>query len=248
MQYFNKFPRAFYIFGDQEAQGTGKISSELVQDISAYSDVLDRIADNVAFHTFYDIQEGNRPDQCSYDIYGTPIYHWTFFLLNDHLRKQGWPVTNEEIIKRAKIDFPHFTYTTKDSLTNTHKVGETVVGLNTASRGSVLRRNLDIGQVTVAAQSAFAIGEAVSNVSAAITTQTITTTGASLEYLSAHHYENASGEIVDIDPAVGPGALLTEVTHLDRYIKDNDNLKQIKVVKPDLINQVVALFKQAINS
>ena len=99
MQYFNKFPRAFYIFGDQEAQGTGKISSELVQDISAYSDVLDRIADNVAFHTFYDIQEGNRPDQCSYDIYGTPIYHWTFFLLNDHLRKQGWPVTNEEIIK-----------------------------------------------------------------------------------------------------------------------------------------------------
>ena len=58
MQYFNKFPRAFYIFGDQEAQGTGKISSELVQDISAYSDVLDRIADNVAFHTFYDIQEG----------------------------------------------------------------------------------------------------------------------------------------------------------------------------------------------
>ena len=50
------------------------------------------------------------------------------------------------------------------------------------------------------------------------------------------------------DPAVGPGALLTEVTHLDRYIKDNDNLKQIKVVKPDLINQVVSLFKQAINS
>ena len=248
MQYFNKFPRFFYVFGDQEAQGTGKVSTELVQDISTYSDILDRISDNIAFHTFYDIQEGNRPDQCSYDLYGSPIYHWTFFLLNEHLRKQGWPVTNEEIIKRAKTDFPHFTYTTKDSLTNTHKVGETVVGANTGSRGTVLRRNLDLGQVTVDSQSAFSVGEAVSNVSAAITTTTVTTSGAAQEHLSAHHYENADGEIVDIDPAVGPGALLTEVTHLDRYIKENDNLKQIKVVKPDLINQVVSLFKQAINS
>ncbi len=247
MQYFNKFPRVFYVFGDQEAQGTGKTSTELVQDISSYSDVLDRISDNIAFHTFYDIQAGNRPDQCSYDIYGSPIYHWTFFLLNDHLRSQGWPLTNEEIEKKVKGDFPHFTYTTKDSLTNTHKVGETVVGSQTGSRGTVLRRNLDIGQVTVASQGPFAVGEAITNVSSAITTQTVTATGASAEHLSAHHYEQ-NGEIVDIDPAVGPGALLTEVTHIDRYVKENNALKHIKVVKPDLMNQVVALFKQAINS
>ena len=50
MQYFNKFPRVFYVFGDQEAQGTGKTSTELVQDISAYSDVLDRI---IVFNSFF---------------------------------------------------------------------------------------------------------------------------------------------------------------------------------------------------
>jgi hypothetical protein len=68
------------------------------------------------------------------------------------------------------------------------------------------------------------------------------------EYLAPHHYENASGETVDIDPFLGPGALLTEVTNYDRYVKHNDQLKEIIVIKPDLIQEVVAAFRQAIKS
>ena len=248
MQYFNTFPRVFYVFGDQEAQGTGQVSTELYQNISAYSDVIDEIADNVAFFAKYDIQEGTRSDQVSYDIYGTPIYHWTFAIMNEHLRKQGWPLTNAEINNVVKRDFPHFTYTTKDSLTGIHTVGEIVVGADTGSRGRVLRRNLDLGQVTVAATGGFRIGEAVTNVSLADETGTVTVSGASPEYLSAHHYEDVDGNHVDIDPAVGPGAQLTEITHIDRYIKDNDELKHIRVIKPELINEVVSMFKQAISS
>lgn len=248
MQYFNTFPRVFYVFGDQEAQGTGQVSTELYQNISAYSDVIDEIADNVAFFVKYDIQEGTRSDQVSYDIYGTPIYHWTFAMMNEHLRKQGWPLTNAEINNVVKRDYPHFTYTTKDSLTGIHKVNQIVVASDTAARGRVLRRNLDLGQVTVDSQTAFRIGEAVTNVSLADETGTVTVSGASPEYLSAHHYEDADGNHVDIDPTVGPGAQLTEITHIDRYIKANDELKHIRVIKPELINEVVSMFKQAISS
>ena len=70
----------------------------------------------------------------------------------------------------------------------------------------------------------------------------------SLEYLSAHHYENVSGEVVDIDPEVGPGAQLTEVTYLDRLFTQNDDLKQIRIIKPSSLNSVVSSFREAVSS
>ena len=69
----------------------------------------------------------------------------------------------------------------------------------------------------------------------------------SAQHLSAPHYENASGEVVDIDPTSGPGGLLTEVTFLDRMNNQNDELKQIKIIKPSLINDITNAFREAVS-
>ena len=250
MQYFTDFEKVNYIFGNPFDLGSDKVITQLFQNISVYSDVIDRVSDNVGFFTFYPVGDGNRPDQTSYDIYGTTIYHWTFFLMNESLRKQGWPLSNRQVETIVKRDFPHVTYTTRDVLTSTHKVGETVVGAQSATSGIVLRRNLDIGQVTVLTENnaVFQTGESITNVSDAITTQTVTCVGSSLEYLSARHYVDGDNERVDIDPAVGPGAQITEKTHFDEYMRSNDNLRLIKVIKPEFINDVVSLFKQAVRA
>ena len=73
----------------------------------------------------------------------------------------------------------------------------------------------------------------------------VTVQSVSKQFNSAHHYENTSGRI-DIDPTVGPGALLTEVTYMDRVISQNNNLKQIRVFKPGDINEVVKSFREAV--
>ena len=67
-----------------------------------------------------------------------------------------------------------------------------------------------------------------------------------LEYKSPHHYLNSDGERVDIDPAFGPGALLTEVTIEDYYHQQNDKLKEINIIKPESIIEIANLYKEAL--
>ena len=62
------------------------------------------------------------------------------------------------------------------------------------------------------------------------------------------NYKNSSNEQVDIDPAVGPGALLTEVTQYDHYIEENDKLKTISVIRPDAINDIVGSYFQTMRA
>jgi len=149
----------------------------------------------------------------------------------------------------AKRDFPHYTITTRDDLTSIFLVGQTAIGSVSAAKGEILRRYLDLGQVVVDSQKAFLAGEAVRNVApTADGTGSIDVQSISKEYLAAHHYEDVNGNWVDIDPAQGPGAQLVEVTHYDRYVKENNQLKNIRIIKPELMQEVVSAFTQAIKS
>ena len=50
MFYFRDFPRAAYIFGDQLEQGGTTVTSDIFQDISLYTEVIDQVKDNVSFY------------------------------------------------------------------------------------------------------------------------------------------------------------------------------------------------------
>jgi len=56
------------------------------------------------------------------------------------------------------------------------------------------------------------------------------------------------GNHVDIDPTLDAPAILTEITHYDRYVRKNNELKEIRVIKPDLINEVSSAFFQSIRN
>ena len=68
------------------------------------------------------------------------------------------------------------------------------------------------------------------------------------EYNSPAFYKNSSGERADFDPLVGPGALLTEVTRLEQLTEQNEDLRELKVIKPSVIGQVASSVKQALNA
>lgn len=248
MFYFRDYPRTAYIFGDQLEQGGVQVTSDIFQDISLYTEVIDQVKDNVSFYSKYYIQENDRPDQVSYKLYGTTIYHWTFYFMNDHLRKQGWPLTLQQLEKQVKRDFPHRGFTSRADLTDHFLPGQVVRGLRSGATGTVLRRYLDLGVIIGDFNKSFQVGETVASVASGDRTLSSNVQASYPEYLAPHHYENASGETVDIDPFLGPGALLTEVTNYDRYVKHNDQLKEIIVIKPDLIQEVVSAFRKAIKS
>ena len=255
--YFNKFSRVDYIFGDEYfAKGGGDTALELMQNLTSYVEVIDSVKQNASFYSKYQILEGDRPDQVSQKIYGTPNYHWTFYIMNDNLRASGWPLTNNELERKYKRDFPHQFIQTTSDLTSVFTVDQIVVGSQSGTAGRCLRRYLDNGVLIVNTTSSYTAGETVNNVTAAELktgqrtglpeSATVVATGD--EYNAPYYYIDASKNRVDIDPSVGPGAQLTPITFADYYIEQNDALKLINVIRPDAINEIVNTYFQALGT
>jgi hypothetical protein len=241
MTFFQYFPRVNYKFGNED-------TTEVFENISIYSDVVDQIRDATTAYEDYYIQGDERPDQVSYKLYGTPEYHWTFFLMNAGLRDTGWPLSDRKIFERAQVIYDKNVITTRSTLTDRFKIGHTMTGFTSGATATIIHRDLDLGQVWFdTSVGTFSSGETVNSISPVDDiSRSIVINSLAVQYNAAHHYENADKEYVDIDPTVGPGGLLTEITWLDRLVSQNSALKSIKVIRPRIIEDVVQSFREAI--
>ena len=92
MKYFRSFPTVRY-----DTLGDGVYS--LMTDFTPNFKVRNvNLIKNLSYmnHT---IGDGERPDITSHMLYGTTAYHWTFFVINDHLRKgiSEWPLSQNQL-------------------------------------------------------------------------------------------------------------------------------------------------------
>lgn len=243
--YFNDFPFTGYKFGNETTEN-------LFPNLSVYIDIIDGIKDSVDFYTFYDLKD-ERPDQLSTLLYDDPRYHWTFFMMNDKIRRQGWPLSDKELEERIKKLYHKDVITTLDDFASTGKFlpGNTVRGSTSGASGVVTNRSPDLGQIFVHLDSGsnnFVSGEIVIDNTDPLNLVTITSDTAVQEYNAVRYYLDANGERVDIDPSVGPGSLVTAVTYLDSFVEENDSLRKIKVIKPDALGSIVSAFNKALRN
>ena len=70
--YFRKFPQVEYKFGNET-------NTALIQDLTVYIDIIDQLKDDATAYSFYDILDGDRPDQVSNTLYGSNKFYWTFY-------------------------------------------------------------------------------------------------------------------------------------------------------------------------
>lgn len=347
-KYFQQFEKIYYKFGDET-------SYSLMQNLTQYVDIIDQVKPQQAFIEDYTIKSGDRPDTLSLLLYGDTQYYWTFYLMNDHLRESGWPLMNEEVLDRAKKYYPHRVVTSTNDLATASgnpprdfSVGRQVIGQVSGTVGTIVKRNLDLGQLIIDTTNAFTTSDkdfeltVNSNGFASIEVEherekfdstdlwilqkydmnypqnspvvvhgwevkldSLSTeaelqnipfeigTGAGFKYVltarvnkynefdsvfeegeqiyfrdpgsgmivfarihketsqynAVHHYENADGEWVDIDPfeEVIPSGLIS-VTNLARLQKKNDELKQIKCLKTTSVDSVVKEFYKLMNN
>jgi len=144
-KYFQNFDPVYYSFGDNEPP-------VLFHNLSLYVDLIDQLKSNAAFYQDYTIVSGERPDTTSFRLYGTPEYYWTFYLLNDKLRESGWPVSSTDMLNRAKKAYPHRYITTNDDIATEpfdFPVGKSIFGRTSDTIGTILKRNLELGQLIV---------------------------------------------------------------------------------------------------
>ena len=244
MAYFKSFPDTTYSFGNSE-------KFVAFPDLTAYVDMVDRLKDNLAFYSEYFIQEGDRPDQISQFLYNSPDYYWIFYLMNDHIREQGWPLTERQLKLKSKKMFPNTTLTTSNQLTGILKVGTQINGLGSGSTGTIVHRRLDFGQLIVETSDTFQAGEVIS--AANDTTQTVQIRAQSDEFNAASYYVDADGKYRDVDPynvdnfggGLGVGGYsgaFAIVSFIDEMRAENDKLKRIKVPKPDVVFDISNTF------
>ena len=236
MSYFENTKFVPYKFGTSN-------EFTLHQNLGVYVDLIDQVRDNNSFYQRYTILDGDRPDVLSQKIYNSPKFYWTFFLMNDKIRESGWPLSNQGVIKLAKKERPNTVLTTRDDLTGIFKVGSTVTGETTLATGKIIKRNLDLGQIYVEGDVNFNSTENIINENGE--TNIVKLVGAVEEYNAVWRYEDVNGEQIDIDPYIGPGSEVTPKTFIDRYLSENDALKDIIVIKPDAINSVFEQFQNA---
>ena len=249
-KYFKNFNIVGYNFGNE----TSKV---LFDDITQYVDIIDGLKDNVSFYEQFTIIAGDRPDTLSYRLYGTTDYYWTFFLMNDHLRESGWPIPTYDLLDTAKTKYPYRIITTNSDISTSFPVGQIITGVNSGTQGRIIKRNLDMGQLvvdtSVTAGDYFGLYPNLVNFSPTENIQYIAEDGAfynatlvkeSEQYNAVHHYEDADGVWQDLTlfDFANPSSQYTAITHRDRIEKRNDVLKQINVLKPDVIDEVVGEF------
>lgn len=236
MAYFKNFNTTLYAFANGERG--------VMQNLSSYAEILDDVKTNGAFYKDYYIRGSDRPDNVAFALYENPTLHWTFYLMNDHLREQGWPLDHVDIVEKAKADFPHYTVTTEEDIANIFQVGDSVLGYTSNAEGTIVSRNLDLGQlvIKITNNKSFQVGELLKLVGSP---NQVVLSGASPEYLAARHYLQNDEIVTNVADLVDDGTAV-EVTNLEFYIRENDKLRQIIVLKPSSVNKVVRLFNEAI--
>ena len=104
MSFFSQFPKIKY---DINADG---IKTD-VTDIFRYVDVKDGLINDIGTYTWYEILEGERPDVVSNRLYGTPDYYWTFFAINESLKKglNTWPKSYRQFEMMLEEDYSKYS-------------------------------------------------------------------------------------------------------------------------------------------
>lgn len=240
MGYFKAFPQIDYNFGDETY-------TTRFQNLSVYIDLLDRLKEDSSFYELYTILEGDRPDVLSHKLYGTSNFYWTFFFINDNLREFGWPKTSSRLHEYLINKYNDTIITSRDPLYDENiKVGDEIIGSTSGTITTIKNKILDLGQILVEGQHAFQAGETI-HLNDSNQTPLFNVYSYSEQYNSPIYYTR-DNERVDIDPYVGPGAELREVTFLDYYAEKNEENREIKILKEDVVKQIFLAYQRELST
>lgn len=90
MSFFSQFPFTQLQIGNQP---------KAIVDLFRHVDVNDILASDIASYRLITVGDGERPDNLSQRLYGTPDYYWTFFIINESLKAglDDWPQASSSI-------------------------------------------------------------------------------------------------------------------------------------------------------
>ena len=241
MPHFKNYPKVLYRFGNE-------IDPVVTQNLGTYVDIIDQVKDDITIYSDYTVLDGDRPDILSYRMYGDIRYYWLFYYVNDNIKEEGWPLTAQEVFEQMKKYYPHqYIRTYNNWFKSNFKIGNRATGKTSAAFGNIVQTQPDLGQIIVNVQNdrEFKKSEIVEAGFGFFNPDTLGIQRTGPQYDAIHHYEDATGRYIDINPLEEPSGV-TPVTFSDRFIIENEKRKRIKIIKPDVIGQIYSEFNKAL--
>ena len=242
MPHFTNFPLVLYRFGNE-------LDPVIFQKLGTYVDIIDQVKDDITVYADYTVLDGERPDILSYKIYDDIRYYWLFYYVNDHIREEGWPLSAQEVFDQMEKYYPHqFIRTFDNWFKSDFKLGNRATGKKSGAFGDIVQTHPDLGQIIVNVENSFSFqrAEVVEAGFGFFNPDTINVQFTGKQYNAVHHYEDANGNYVDIDPLQPDPSNVTPITFSERFIEENEKRRRIRIIKPDVINQIYSEFNKAL--
>ena len=251
MSYFKNFETISYDF-----DGNG-IERD-IKNIAQYSTIISKNLDNVAFYSYYNILDDERPDNVSQKLYGTPAYYWLFFIINDGLQNywHDWPKGSEALRNYVEQEFIGLAaiFDADVSAFGKFVVGGTVNGSLSNATGKVkaiypTQGYIQIEQDKTSVANFRTAGESITLTSsnstlpadiAKVGNTVACTSIVKTAYGPAYHIDDGT-----LERTRRRTAGTTPVTHFEEENRLNIDRSRIKVIKPEFIGEVVEAFEQA---
>ena len=232
-QYFQKYPLTVFTLDNYE-------SLQILPNLTIRSRFLSNVVTNTAFYEEYQVQAGETPEITASKFYGDSGLHWIILQSNQILDPRfGWPLD--------QFDLKKFTLSKYGNLTSSHHYEDSTGNITTnanieltlsdsidtlnLSNGVVLTNVTGTGvgvitDVNISGNSTFKLrvpeggfnnGDTIALASNTSITSNITST------------ENITN-----------GTAVTNLLHEDR---ENEKRRQIKILNPDFIPDIISEFE-----
>jgi len=241
-QFFKNFPEMQYKLD------SGKIIT--IKDFFRKSSVDAGAKEAIVDYTYYELEEGDRPDVVATKLYGNGDLHWVFFLVNDWENYYDWwkdQQTFEKFITHKYRGKYAVASASSDIVSSTSKflLGETVTATN--ATGTVIKVDPTFKRVAIDVDS----GDFASKV----ITGSSKLSGQSESY--RHSFTPTS--VIDMVDGVDHYYLgsikrntflegYTAKSHYDAEFDLNEEKRKIKIIRPAMIDKIVSQFEKVMKS
>ena len=247
-QYFKNFPEMQYKLSD------GKIIT--IKDFFRKSSIDANATEAIIDYTYYELQEGDRPDVVATKLYGSGDLHWVFFLVNDWANYYDWwkdqrtfekymshKYRGKYAVASASTDI--VSRTGDPPLVSKFLIGESVTA--TEATGTVIKVDPSHNRI--------AIGDVVGDFSS----KTITGTSILPGQAAAYRHSFTPTSVIDMVDGVDHyylGSLKRNTfksgylpkTHWEAEFEANEEKRKIKIIRPTMVDRVVSQFEKVMQS
>ena len=234
-QFFKNFPEIQY-------QLDGKVV--YIKDFFRKSRIEQDSVKELINYTYYELEDGERPDITADKLYGNSDLHWTFFLVNDFHNYYDWfkdNVTFEKYISKKYPGQIAIGSATTDIVARKTSVGDTtnkfLLGEKVTSvsgEGRVILVEPEHNRIAIDGKG-FVANESITG---KVSTKSFTPTSVVDHRDGVAYYKN--GDLRKNTETSG----YTSVSNYDDEFLKNEDKRKIKIISPRAIQSVVRRFEK----